>query len=72
MRSDPLREWQFSCEHCPLCHSWQDQVNRSVPAMIVLVLLGALAAASIAGTVVAVARDGYRRVPTRTRPVERP
>ncbi len=31
-----------------------------------LILLTALAIVAVAGTIVSVARDGYRRVPTRT------
>lgn len=60
--------WQFSYDRRPFCHSWQDRGNRSVSAMIVLALaLGALAVAGIAGTVVLIAKDGYRAVPTRPR-----
>lgn len=33
--------------------------------MITLILFAALAAAAVAGTIVTVARDGYRRIPTR-------
>ena len=33
--------------------------------LILTVLLAALAAASVAGTVIQLRRDGYRRVPTR-------
>lgn len=31
-----------------------------------IILIAALAIVAVAGTVVSVARDGYRRVPTRT------
>jgi hypothetical protein len=31
-----------------------------------MILIAALAIVAVAGTVVSVARDGYRRVPTRT------
>jgi hypothetical protein len=57
-------DWQNSIEQCPFCHSWLVYIDRSVSAMIIVIVLGALAIWGIVATVVELRRDGYRPVPT--------
>jgi len=60
--------WQFSCDVCPSCHSWQYKHKRSVSAMFMVILLAALSAVALSSTIAALRTDGYRRIPTdRTR-----
>jgi len=60
--------WQYSNDRCPSCHYWQDQVKRSVSAMLMMIALAALSAYAIGASIVSLRNDGYRRMPTdRTR-----
>ena len=68
----PWQSWQFSCDVCPSCHSWQDHVKRSVSAMLMMIVLAALAATAIGASVVALTNDGYHRVPTEPLPAASP
>jgi hypothetical protein len=56
--------WQFSDDVCPSCHSWRDDVKRSVSAMLMILLLAALSAYAIGASFSALRNDGYHRVPT--------
>lgn len=58
--------WHFSYGECLSCQFWQKSFRRSVMDMIVLVFFGILSLIAIAGTIVALARDGYGRRPTIT------
>ncbi|GAA1976158.1 hypothetical protein GCM10009777_06360 [Microbacterium pumilum] len=62
--AEPADAWQFSCDVCPFCHSWQSDRKRSVTAMFMVILLAALSLAGIASTIAALRSDGYRRTPT--------
>jgi hypothetical protein len=65
-------EWQISYDMRPSCHSWRIDVDRSVSAMVLLILLAALALWALIATVVELRRDGYRATPTDwTRVVDR-
>lgn len=58
------RGWQFSYDHSHIRHSWPISTDRSVSAMILLLVLLALGAWAAIATIVELRRDGYRRVPT--------
>jgi hypothetical protein len=57
-------EWQTSYARGLICHSWRFSIERSVSAMILIILLIALAAWGVIASIVELRRDGYRRTPT--------
>ncbi|GAA3006550.1 hypothetical protein GCM10010461_15810 [Microbacterium aurantiacum] len=56
--------WQFSSWQRHSCHLWRNFEPRSFSAMILILLLTALSAIGVVGTVRALRNDGYRRTPT--------
>lgn len=63
-RTYPRGLWQFVDDAWPSCHFWQMRVKRSFLAMMLFVATALLAAYAVVAALVALPKDGYRRVPT--------
>jgi hypothetical protein len=59
--------WQKSIERWQFCHWWQETtIPRFTAMMVLLILVLAAVLIATAASVIALRRDGYRHVPSRT------